>query len=440
MRPVADRVRAALDELRREHRVPGLQAALLVDGGLHEVALGAVERAHQFPVGSVTKAFTATLVLALAAAGELRLDEPVAAELPEAGGSAWGRVTPAQLLTHTAGIPDLDPDPARGPTLGGQVRRLTGVELLGEPGALFSYSNTGYVLLGHLVEAVAGASWYGALAARVLRPLGIAGTLVPPSGPAPLLVPGHTVHPDTGEVAPAGPTASRLDAPAGGLATSARGLVTLASAYLDGAAASPLPAALRRRALWDAAVPVPEPMLADEWCLGWARCRTASRRWWLGHDGESGGCAARLRFEPGSGTVVALVANATSGGELWRSFLGRLRGELDLEVGEPGAVPASGEPARPDRSLLGAYRAGDTRYAVVAAGTAMELEVSRMERGGERYALRPVADRQYLALPEGAGPELGTPVQFFTHPDTGWRYLSFSGRLARRLDGGGESC
>jgi CubicO group peptidase (beta-lactamase class C family) len=127
-----------------------------------------------YPVGSITKQFTAAAVLKLVEDGEVRLDAPVTQYLPEY--SAFASVTVEQLLTHTAGVADYTVMAAWWETLGLEMppARLAAFfahePLDFEPGSRFSYSNSGYVLLGMVIEAVTGQPYGGHLNARIFVP------------------------------------------------------------------------------------------------------------------------------------------------------------------------------------------------------------------------------------------------------------------------------
>lgn len=151
-----------------------------------------------FRVGSATKAFAATLVLQLVDEGRVGLDAPAGGYLPE-----WGldpRITVRMLLQHTSGIFNFTGEyyPAGTFTPGIPVRGKEWVEnrfhdytpeelvsfaLSKEPrfapGADWSYSNTNYVLARLLVENVTGDSFAHVMRQRILKPLGLRGTVVP---------------------------------------------------------------------------------------------------------------------------------------------------------------------------------------------------------------------------------------------------------------------
>jgi D-alanyl-D-alanine carboxypeptidase len=137
-----------------------------------------------FAIASVTKTFTATIVLELADEGRIHLDAPVTDYLPELK-VATG-VTVAELLSHTSGIADLLA-PMRDRLNAQPTRVWTPAEVLAligpsrfSPGTDWSYSNTNYVIAGMLVERVTGHPFAQELARRITDPLELTGTAFPP--------------------------------------------------------------------------------------------------------------------------------------------------------------------------------------------------------------------------------------------------------------------
>jgi CubicO group peptidase (beta-lactamase class C family) len=141
----------------------------------------------KFRLGSVTKQFTAMAVLILQGQGKLRVHDPVTKVLPDCP-QAWERVTIHHLLTHTSGIPEhtngLDwKTTGRAPhTPKGVIDLFRERPLDFQPGEAHQYSNSGYVLLGHIIEQVADASYEAFLQEHVLGPLGMANTGYDSSG------------------------------------------------------------------------------------------------------------------------------------------------------------------------------------------------------------------------------------------------------------------
>ncbi|GAA3040443.1 serine hydrolase domain-containing protein [Streptosporangium longisporum] len=164
----------------------------------------------RFRIGSATKTFTATLVLQLVAEGRVGLDDPVAEHLPRFGLDR--RITVRMLLQHTSGLFDHTgqyyPDGTVVPGIPWQgkewvdrrfhtyrpeelVRLALSKPATFEPGKGWSYSNTNYVLAGLLIEKVTGRSYAEEMKRRILRPLGLRGTVVPGTRPG---IPGPHAH------------------------------------------------------------------------------------------------------------------------------------------------------------------------------------------------------------------------------------------------------
>lgn len=132
-----------------------------------------------FRLGSITKQFTAASIMQLVEAGKIGLDDPVS-KYYAASPAAWSKITVKHLLNHRSGIPSYTGLPGffekqlgvdRTPE---QVVELTrDMPLEFEPGAKFNYNNTGYVLLGYIIEKVSGQSYADYLSAHIFTPLGL---------------------------------------------------------------------------------------------------------------------------------------------------------------------------------------------------------------------------------------------------------------------------
>jgi CubicO group peptidase (beta-lactamase class C family) len=147
----------------------------------------------KFRLGSITKQFTATLVLQLVEEGKIRLDGKVADYLPEYPKPMGEKITIHHLLTHSSGIPNY----TGFPNFRRELSKLTSapadfikvfwnLPLDFEPGSKFSYSNSGYFLLGVILEKVTGKSYARLLDEKIFKPLGMAnsgydvsGTVIP---------------------------------------------------------------------------------------------------------------------------------------------------------------------------------------------------------------------------------------------------------------------
>jgi CubicO group peptidase (beta-lactamase class C family)/uncharacterized protein YneR len=132
----------------------------------------------KFRLGSITKQFTAASILLLEERGKLKVDDPVKKYMPDAP-AAWDRITIFNLLTHTSGIPNftsfpdyakLEPFPTSPAEL---VARFRDKPLDFQPGEKWSYSNSGYVLLGYLIEKISGETYAQFLEDNIFKPLGM---------------------------------------------------------------------------------------------------------------------------------------------------------------------------------------------------------------------------------------------------------------------------
>ncbi len=135
----------------------------------------------KFRLGSVTKQFTAACALLLQERGKWKVSDPVKKYMPTAP-AAWERITIFHLLTHTSGIPSFTEFPdykdfeAKATTPEELVDRFRKKPLEFEPGSKWKYSNSGYVLLGYLIEMVSKESYQNFLQENILTPLGMKDT------------------------------------------------------------------------------------------------------------------------------------------------------------------------------------------------------------------------------------------------------------------------
>ena len=178
-----DPVRAIVDEEMARQRIPGASIAIVERGRVVcAEGFGFANLEHSVPAtaytvyqsGSVGKQFTAALVALLAQDGRFALDDPLAKHLPGTPPN-WEHITIRQLLTHTSGLADPyeSLDLTRNYSEAELLAIYARVPLLAEPGAMFSYSNMGYHLLGFLCSRVGGSFYSEQLAERIFRPAGM---------------------------------------------------------------------------------------------------------------------------------------------------------------------------------------------------------------------------------------------------------------------------
>jgi CubicO group peptidase (beta-lactamase class C family) len=364
-----------LPALLAEHRVPGAAVAVSVGGQVIDVAAGVLSRATAveatvdsvFQVGSITKVWTATLLMQLADEDKLDLDAPVRRYLPEFGladEAAAAAITVRQLMCHTAGFEgDLFTDTGRGDDcVERYVATLRDTAQLFPPGEMFSYNNAGYCVLGRIVEVLRGKPFDACMREHLFTPLGL--THAANGADEAILfraAVGHIQPTPEAEPQPA-PMWSlvRSNAPAGAsLAMRARDLLAFVQMHLSGGKAADGTAVLSAesaRAMQERQVELPElGMMGQAWGLGWELFDWPGGPV-IGHDGGTIGQAAFMRAVPGRDVAVALLTNGGNPFPLYTEIVGRVLRELaDVELPplpKPTADPAP--PADPAR-YLGTY-------------------------------------------------------------------------------------
>ncbi len=330
----------------RKHGVPGASVAVLVDGqvttgtaGVTSLGTGAaVDAETVFQIGSITKVWTATLVMQLVDDGLLDIDRPVRDVLPALAlgdAEAAATVSARHLLSHTGGFEgDIFTDTGRGDdAIERYVATLRDVPQLSPPGAAFSYNNAAFVVLGRLIEVLRGKPYDEVLLERIADPLAL--DRVSPS-PYEAIVHraavGHVTGPGE-QLTPASTWAlARSNAPSGStLAMTPTDLLGLVRMHLaDGVAPdgtrvlSPASVAAMRERQID----LPRLTgLGTSWGLGWELTDTDAGLV-LGHDGGTIGQSSFLRVVPERGVAVALLTNGGDVSGLSTAVVGHLLAAL----------------------------------------------------------------------------------------------------------------
>ncbi len=169
-------------------KIPGVALLVMRDGAIvREQGYGRANLEHDVPVtpdtifqsGSTGKQFTAAGILLLAEDGRLGLDDSLAKHFPGSP-TDWQRITVRQLLTHTSGIKDYTDefDYRKDYTDAELLAVMHKLPLEFEPGTQWSYSNSGYLILGLLTTQLAGKHWGEFQAERLFAPLGMKTTRV----------------------------------------------------------------------------------------------------------------------------------------------------------------------------------------------------------------------------------------------------------------------
>src|SRR5690606_23321190 len=313
--------------------------------------------------------------------GVVDLDQPIRSYLPEfnlADDSATNSITVRHLLTHQAGFEgDIFTDTGRGEeAIEKFVALLAEMPQTFDPGALFSYNNAGYIVLGLLIARLRETTWEQALVERIALPLGL--ERVSPSPYEAILhrvAVGHVGPGEDGTETPAPFWAmARSNEPAGSmLAMTARDLAGLARMHLsdgkapDGTAVLTPSAAEAMRAT-SVRLPVITG-LGAAWGLGWEIDRDDDVRLY-GHDGNTIGQASYLRIAHEAKVAVVLLTNGGDGMGLLHDIVDPLLHDL---AGQ--GLPAA--PAPPEHP----HRVEAAPYIGIYSNSIFDMELSQDEDG-----------------------------------------------------------
>jgi dipeptidyl aminopeptidase/acylaminoacyl peptidase/CubicO group peptidase (beta-lactamase class C family) len=435
-----------LDTLAAKHGVPGAALGILRGDELVEAATGVVFKDtglattadSLFQIGSISKVWTATLVLQLVDEGLLDLDAPIIEVLPElrlGDPDVAKQVTMRHLLTHTSGIDgDVFTDTGRGDDcLEKYVDGLADVGQNHPLGATWSYCNSGFSLAGRVIEKLTGKTWDQVLRERILIPLGLEHTVtLPEEAMLHRAAVGHVGEPGE-EPKPAPVWAiSRSMGPAGTIISTVADTLAFAKLHLDGGVA---PDGTRLLSEESAALMASKQAdlpdkhtLGDSWGLGWIRFGWDGRRL-IGHDGNTIGQSAFLRLLPSEGLAVTLLTNGGNTRDLYQDLYREILLELaDLSMPAPLAPPA--DPPTVDlHKHVGRYeRASTIDEVFVQDGQAVLRSTTTgpiaelVPEPTHEYPLVPVDESGDLFAVRPPGSQTWMPVTFYSLP-TGEKYL-----------------
>ncbi len=444
-----------LGEVCREFKVPGAALGILHDGVVSEFATGVINlntgvevtTDTLFQIGSVTKVYTATVIMQLVDEGLVTLDEPVRAYLPAfkvADADVSERVTLRHLLSHQSGIDgDYFEDFGRGDDcLERYVDSLATVQQTHPLGATMSYCNAGFAIAGRLIEVVTGTQWDQAMRERLFTPLGLQKTnTLPEEALLHRTAVGH-MAPKPGadpEVASRW-LLPRVGGPMGIINSTVGDVLTFAKMHMDGGGELLSEASVK--AMQEPQVEIPNPhALGSHWGVGWILFTWSGRRSY-GHDGNTLGQSAVLRVAPDANLAVAILMNGGETARVSRILLTELFDELAGMVVPPlPEAPAS----PPDLDL--------SRYAGVYERLSVRLELAAEDgklKGTSTFSgplaemlpntvsnleLTPVDPTTFLVLEEGASAP--APGAFYDFEDGKPRYLHYGARTHPRAPTGG---
>ncbi|MEO7059303.1 MAG: serine hydrolase domain-containing protein, partial [Lapillicoccus sp.] len=393
--PLPDRLVRTLEaktaQAQHDWHSPGLSVGVVRDGSLvwsHHVGSARLQPAKppnddtQFLIGSVTKTFTAVLVMQLRDEGKLVLDEPLGTWLPD---SRHAAVTIRQLLAHSSGL-QREPvghlwESLEAPDRDALISGLEKAERVLPPHFAFHYSNLAYALLGQVVEMLDGGSWEKSVTRRVLRPLGMSRTGLKPGRDRAI---GYQVDPFSGRATEEAPFDLKATAPLGGLWSTVADLARYAAFIAD-----PDSEVLAPDSVEEMCRPIimvdPEAWGAG-YGLGFGMVRRRERVL-VGHGGAMPGFLTGLQVRRSD--KVGAVVSANCGSRAECSTLAADLVEIVLDELPTMATPWVPEEAHDDlRSILGPWwsegeevrlevRAGELWMTVPGAGRLGETRLAR---------------------------------------------------------------
>jgi CubicO group peptidase (beta-lactamase class C family) len=449
-------IQAALDALAKQHKVPGASLGILHGSEVVVLSTGVTNKntgvpvtpSTLFQIGSNTKLYTATLVMQLVDDGLVDLDAPVKRYLKDwqlTDAKARDRITVRHLMTHTSGIEgDVFDDFGRGDDgIERFVEFTKNIGVVSPPGELWSYCNTGWTMLGRIVEVLREAPYHKVLRERLLNPIGAkATTVLMEEMLAHSCAVGHAIRPGSTEpIVPPMVVMSPSHAPAGSMTTSTPAeLLAFVQMHLNNGRAKDTTQVLSAasvQAMQQVQAKFPRTSLGAGMGLGWMLSDWGGERV-IGHGGGTIGQLSFLQVLPDRRFGVALFTNCMTGGALWRDLARYLYPEF---VGvAPSELPK--EPAAAPKIEVKKYAGTYTRYGLeievkveddgrlvgVAKPTGSMAALGNQE---QTVPLRPIDKELFLANQGGED----VLAQFLDFDRSGRpRYLYVGSRVSRRTD------
>ncbi|MFC7618790.1 serine hydrolase domain-containing protein [Microlunatus sp. GCM10028923] len=415
---------AGFEELAERHGVPGAAFGVIEIGAepagdqVRVTTHGVVNTATGQPVlpdtvfqiGSITKPYTAILLARAIADGRTALDQPAAEILgPDvplsSDAEASAMITVGQLLTHRSGIDgDRFTDTGRGDDcLARYVAGLGGVAQMFRPGALYSYSNAGWVVAGRLLEILYGKPWRLVLRDQLIEPLGLTRTsTLAEEAILHSAAVGHTSGPGRPNTPVSYWALPQSIGPAGGINSTVTEVLTVAAELVrDGGRLLPPDAAVAMLA--DHGANPPGLQIEGHQGLGWMVGRWQGEPV-FGHNGLTVGQSAYLLVLPGLRRALCLLVNGPGAANLWFELRRSALAGYGIAV-PPGSLETTGT-AEPLEPWLGRYGRAGERIDLVGTPDGYRARVEQdLDLGDEPecvdYPLSPVRDGLWAGRVDG---------------------------------------
>jgi CubicO group peptidase (beta-lactamase class C family) len=453
---VGERWDTRLHDLAIEEGVQGAALGVWTDGQEVAAAAHGVLNAETgvratadslFQIGSITKVWTTTMIMQLIEEGRLSLDTTVAEVLP---GIRLGRedasaeIAIRHLLTHTSGIDgDIFTDTGRGDDcVALYADELAGAARIFPPGAAYSYCNSGFVLLGRIIEVLDGRTWDASLRERLIGPLGLTRTVtLPEEAIRYRAATGHGERPHQEQ-----PVSiwglPRSVGPAGLITSTAQDVLAFARLHLDGGITGDgtrLVSLASAEDMQRQRVEIPGfGDSTDAVGLGWRLHRWGGRQI-FGHDGSTIGQTAYLRIDTEARLIACLLTNSSQSQSLFQRLFSEVFGEYAGITVPPIPGPADGS-AIPDLERhAGRYERASMRYEVSVrdgrlhmVGGLSDDRVAFFEEGPYEFDLYPAdaTGDNFVGRPDDKQP--WSPLTFGRSGDQA-PYLFLGDRITPRV-------
>ncbi len=379
-------------------RIPSVAAAVVRNGEIvFSDAVGIAEPGRdatpddQYRIGSISKTFCAAAVMQLRDAGELGLDDPLTAYVPESAEGPSIR----RLLSHSAGL-EREPkgeiwETLKPPTRDEFLAQLSDVENVLEPGRRFHYSNLGFALLGELVRRVAGQPFEDYVDERILRPLGMERTTWRATTP---YAKGYFVDPYDERLLPEADMEPGATQSVGGLWSTVGDLARWAAFLAD-----PDPAVLKPETVDEMAS---VQIMAD---AGWKgayglglQLMRDGERIYAGHGGAMPGFLAGLAVARVDKAGAAVLTNTSAGARPNALAMSLVAKSLELDPAESALWVPRDEAPEALRPLLGRWWSEGHEFVFFCRDGKLHARLDPPVAGSEPAVFEPAGDDHFRTV------------------------------------------
>jgi CubicO group peptidase (beta-lactamase class C family) len=434
----------------REHPVPGAAVGLIAAGEQTLTGFGVTNVDHPlsvdadtlFQIGSITKTFTATAIMRLVEQGKLALDAPIRTYLSDLrlkDEDVASRVTLRHLLTHHAGwFGDFfDDTGTNDDALARYVGRFSELEQLTPLGATWAYSNAGFALAARVMEVITDTTAEDALAALVLRPLGMTRSFFFARDVVTHRVAaGHFVY-ETGPAVARPWFVPRNAHAIGGIVSSVRDMLRYARFHLGDGTAPDGTRLLSEQGLRAMRAPQVAGALDNSMGLGWW-LRQIGDVTLVSHGGGTIGQAALLVLVPEREFGLIVLTNSASGGAVTQAVTGWL---LARKLGVKMPLPVPEERSADDLAAYsGTYDSPGARADLALEDGQLIIRVMQKVALAKEFERKPPAPGPERVAACGldrivvlGGPFKGAEGEFLRDDSGAIEWLRIAGRMHRRI-------